>query len=86
MTVPGGTVEALKAELKTLGERRRALEQEVAARAARLEAAGVGMSAALVDREVSLAAAAAHRGLSPVLVIHCCAAMVNGCRATPVRM
>jgi hypothetical protein len=47
------TVEQLKASLKELSQRRAQIEQEIAVRSARLEAAGVGMKGSLVDREVS---------------------------------
>lgn len=47
---------ALKAQLKRLAEQRAALEAQIAQRSARLEMAGVGMSAPLVDREVCASA------------------------------
>lgn len=46
------SAEELKAQLKELSARRARLEQDIAVRTARLEAAGVGMSGSLVDREV----------------------------------
>ena len=46
------TPEQLKAALRDVSQRRKAVEEEIAARTARLEAAGVGMSGSLVDREV----------------------------------
>ena len=47
------SVDTLKAELRTLGDRRSDLEAQIAAHSARLEAAGVGMSTPLLDAEVS---------------------------------
>ena len=49
---------ALKAQLKSLGEQRAALELEVAQRSARLKVAGVGMDGPLVDSEVTAAVVA----------------------------
>lgn len=46
------TVAELKAQLCSLMDKRSAIEREISARTARLEAAGVGMSASLVDAEV----------------------------------
>lgn len=46
------SADQLKAELRAVGERRAGIEQAVAQRMARLEAAGVGMTGSLVDREV----------------------------------
>lgn len=43
---------ALKAQLKRLGDQRSALEADIAVRSARLQAAGVGMDAPLVDAQV----------------------------------
>eukprot|EP00887_Chlorella_sp_A99_P004437 scaffold30.g4437.t1 len=45
------TVDELKTELRSLSQRRAALEAEIAARTARLEAAGVGMQVPLVDAQ-----------------------------------
>jgi hypothetical protein len=47
------SADAVKAQLKGLMEQRSALEAEIAQRSARLEAAGVGMQAPLVDGEAS---------------------------------
>lgn len=43
----------LKAQLKRLGDQRAQLEAQIAVRSGRLQAAGVGMDAPLVDSEVS---------------------------------
>ena len=43
---------ALKAQLKRLADQRSALEADIAVRSGRLEAAGVGMDASLVDAQV----------------------------------
>ena len=44
----------LKAQLKRLGDQRSALEADIAVRSGRLQAAGVGMDASLVDAQVRL--------------------------------
>ncbi|GAB4816577.1 hypothetical protein N2152v2_003623 [Parachlorella kessleri] len=45
------SAEELKASLKDLSQRRSQIEQEIAVRSARLEAAGVGLKGSLVDKE-----------------------------------
>lgn len=44
--------DALKAQIKSVADQRASLEREIAQRSARLEAAGVGLTASLVDSEV----------------------------------
>jgi hypothetical protein len=61
-----GGGDALKAQIKSLGEQRATLEREIAQRSARLEAAGVGLSGALVDGEVSKASG---RGVQAVQAV-----------------
>ena len=46
------SADELKASLKDLSQRRSQIEQEIAIRSARLEAAGVGLKGSLVDKEV----------------------------------
>lgn len=87
----------LKAQLRSLMDRRAALEREIAVRSARLEAAGVGMEASLVDAQVPISAAAgagvsAARALiaSIAPAAHSVDLMAlyapNPCRATPELM
>ena len=57
-TAMSSSAAALKAQLKSLGEQRTALELEVAQRSARLQVAGVASDGPLVDSEVTAAGAA----------------------------